>query len=197
MLVAICDDERPFREELRSILFSYKAERRLNIDVYQYPNGEALLASGKDFDMVFLDYQMPGLDGMAVARELRRKSFTCSIIFVTGYTHFVFDAFEVQPYRFLCKPITTRLIGRAVNGIYPAAEASGTAARAGRVRADRCPFPGYSVPGGFRQMLHRAHQKADLHQLQDPDTGTRIVAPALLFPHSQILCGKPVQHPIF
>lgn len=105
MLVAICDDEAFFREELRSILVAYKAERRLHIDVYQYPNGEALLADKKVFDIVFLDQQMPGLNGMQVARTLRSRNITCSIVFVTSYPDFVYESFEVQPYRFLRKPI--------------------------------------------------------------------------------------------
>lgn len=116
MLVAICDDEKFFRESLRSILVAYKAERRLHIDVYLYSSGEALLASPKAFDMVFLDYQMPGMDGMAVARELRRRNLTCSIVFVTSYPEFVFEAFEVQPYRFLCKPVVPEQIEALMTG---------------------------------------------------------------------------------
>ena len=116
MLVAICDDEKLFRDDLRSVLFSYKAERRLHLDVYLYPNGEALLSSEKAFDMVFLDYQMPGMDGMEVARELRRRNLTCSIVFVTSYPEFVFDSFEVQPYRFLCKPISREQIEALMTG---------------------------------------------------------------------------------
>lgn len=116
MLVAICDDEKFFREELRAVLFTYKAERRLHLDVYLYSSGEALLASAKAFDMVFLDYQMPGMDGMEVARELRRRNLTCSIVFVTSYPEFVFEAFEVQPYRFLCKPISPEQIETLMTG---------------------------------------------------------------------------------
>lgn len=116
MLVAICDDEKVFREELRSVLFNYKAERRLHLDVYLYSSGEALLASAKAFDMVFLDYQMPGMDGMEVARELRRRNLTCSIVFVTSYPEFVFDSFEVYPYRFLCKPIAREQIETLMTG---------------------------------------------------------------------------------
>lgn len=105
MLIAICDDEQSFRENLKSIIFTYKAERRLHIDVYEYPTGEALLNSGKVFDMIYLDYQMPGLDGMEVARELRRRNFSCSIVFVTSFPQFILESFEVQPYRFYVKPI--------------------------------------------------------------------------------------------
>ena len=116
MLVAICDDEMIFREELRSVLVTYKAERRLHIDIYLYSSGEALLSTSKAFDMVFLDYQMPGMDGMEVARELRRRNLTCSIVFVTSYPEFVFEAFEVQPYRFLCKPVAAEQIETLMTG---------------------------------------------------------------------------------
>ncbi|MBR4017500.1 MAG: response regulator transcription factor [Oscillospiraceae bacterium] len=116
MLVAICDDEKFFLEELRNILFAYKAERRLHLDVYLYESGEALLADRKNFDMVFLDYQMPGLDGMEVARRLRERNLTCSIVFITAYPEFVFESFEVQPYRFLCKPISPELISDLMTG---------------------------------------------------------------------------------
>ena len=115
MLVAICDDEAFFREEFRSILFAYKAERRLHIDVYQYPNGEALLSDKKIFDIVFLDQQMPGLNGMQVARTLRSRNITCSIVFVTSYPDFVYESFEVQPYRFLRKPVNPEEITNLMN----------------------------------------------------------------------------------
>ena len=56
--------------------------------------------------MIFLDYQMPGLDGMEVARQLRSKNCMCSIVFVTSYPSFVYESFEVQPFRFFVKPIS-------------------------------------------------------------------------------------------
>ena len=105
MLVAICDDESFFREELKSMIFRYKTEHRLHIDVYEYATGNALLASNKAFDMVFLDYQMPGMDGMETARMLRGRNFTSSIVFVTSFPQFMQESFEVQPFRFLIKPI--------------------------------------------------------------------------------------------
>ncbi len=84
--------------------------------IYLYSSGEALLSTSKAFDMVFLDYQMPGMDGMEVARELRRRNLTCSIVFVTSYPEFVFEAFEVQPYRFLCKPVAAEQIKTLMTG---------------------------------------------------------------------------------
>lgn len=105
MLVAICDDEKIFRDELKSSIFRYKAEHRLHIDVYEYATGDGLLNSGKTFNIIFLDYQMPGIDGLETARILRSKNLSCCIIFVTSFPQFMLDSFEVQPFRFLIKPI--------------------------------------------------------------------------------------------
>lgn len=105
MLIAICDDEMIFRNELKSFLVKYKLANHLCIDICQFSNGEDLLNSNELFDMVFLDYQMPGLDGLDVAKKLRSKNIVCNIVFVTNYPQFVFDSFEVQPYRFFVKPL--------------------------------------------------------------------------------------------
>lgn len=105
MLIAICDDEKSFRNELKSFIVKYKLENHLCIDICQFSSGEELLDSNEIFDIVFLDYQMSGLDGMEVARKLRLKNIVCSIVFVTNYPQFVLESFEVQPYRFFVKPL--------------------------------------------------------------------------------------------
>ena len=110
MLIAICDDDPFFRKQLASIIAAYKTSRRLHIDIYEHATGEALLSDKRCYDLVFLDYQMPGIDGMAAARTLRNRNITCSIVFVTSYPHFVYEAFEVQPYRFFEKPINREQI---------------------------------------------------------------------------------------
>ena len=115
MLVAICDDDSIFCNSLRGVLLEYKVQHRLHIDIYEYATGEALLNSGKSFDMIFLDYQMPGLDGMAVARALRRRNIACSIVFVTSYPQFILESFEVQPYRFFVKPLQQEQVTSLMN----------------------------------------------------------------------------------
>ena len=106
MQIAICDDQSFFRSELRKYLVDYKKERRVQIDVSEFQNGRALIESKEVFDMVFMDYQMPGLDGMATARIFRERNSMCTIVFVTNYPEFVFESFEVNPYRFFRKPIS-------------------------------------------------------------------------------------------
>lgn len=105
MQIAICDDDKKFRDDIIEILIEYKREKRLHIDIFEFDSGDALLASDLVYDMVFIDYQMPGIDGLEAAKKLRLKNCICSIIFITSYPQFVFDSFEVQPFRFFVKPL--------------------------------------------------------------------------------------------
>lgn len=100
---------------MRNILIEYKRKLRICIDIYEFPNGEELIKSKLQFNIVFLDYQMPGIDGMKVARKLRARKNFCSIIFVTSFPQFVLESFEVQPYRFFVKPIDYEKIYKAID----------------------------------------------------------------------------------
>lgn len=116
MLIAICDDDSACRDNLYGLLNTYRTEHRLQLDIYKFDNAAALLGSQRRFDMIFLDYQMPGLNGMDAARSLRARNLTCSIVFVTSYPQFVLESFEVQPYRFLLKPAQKDQIDELMTG---------------------------------------------------------------------------------
>ena len=115
MQVAICDDDDIFRRKLKDILIEYKAEKRICIDISEFESGEDFLADSTVWDVVFMDYQMNGLDGLETARKLRNKNPICSIIFITAYPEFIFESFEVQPFRFMLKPLENRKIYDALN----------------------------------------------------------------------------------
>jgi DNA-binding LytR/AlgR family response regulator len=105
MKIAICDDKMPFHNSLKKHLDQYAFKHNLSIDYYDYMNGSDLIASNIEHDLIFLDYQMDGIDGLETARRLRKKNTDVTIVFLTSYPHVVFDAFEVNAYRFLVKPI--------------------------------------------------------------------------------------------
>lgn len=106
MQVAICDDDALFRSELRNYLVTYKTKKRVQIDIYEFNSGREFLDCDLVFDIVFLDFQMPDLNGLETAKQLRLKNSICSIVFITSYaSFFIKNAFEVNTYRFFDKPV--------------------------------------------------------------------------------------------
>lgn len=81
MIVAICDDEEIFCQELKKFLIRYKKCRQIHLDIVEFSNGQSVLNYDRGFDVVFLDYEIPGLDGIKTARTLRsRKTFVALCI---------------------------------------------------------------------------------------------------------------------
>lgn len=117
MNIAVCDDEKIIREQIQSLIEKQKADSH----VETYETGDALLAAGKHFDMVFLDIQMEGRNGIETAKMLRKREEDTVLIFITGVKEYVFDAFDVAAFHYLLKPIQeekfTEVFERAVREV--------------------------------------------------------------------------------
>lgn len=109
--VLIVDDERPARDKLRRLLsaqsaVSFIAEARDGVAALQ------TLAQEK-FDIVFLDIQMPELDGLSVAQQIPEPA--PQLIFVTAYDQFALQAFDANALDYLLKPFDEERFLRAFN----------------------------------------------------------------------------------
>lgn len=113
--IAICDDKDVLHDVLKKHLDEYAQGRGLLMVYYDYTNGADLLASDIEYDVVFMDYQMDGLDGLETARQLRKNGFKSAIIFLSSFPDIVFDTFEVNAYRFLVKPIDMKKLTSAMD----------------------------------------------------------------------------------
>lgn len=102
MKIAICDDEKEIRDSIeRNIRLAYS-----DFEIIQFEDGNALLeCAAAQTDILFLDAQMSRIDGIEVARELRRLKNNVTIIFVTATEEYVFQAFDVNAFNYLIKPI--------------------------------------------------------------------------------------------
>ncbi|MBQ3543839.1 MAG: response regulator transcription factor [Lachnospiraceae bacterium] len=101
MRIGICDDEKNIRE-----LIGNKVEKQYpKAEIVFFSSGDELLLSDKNIDILFLDIQMPGKNGMEIAKELRQKDKKVIIIFVTAIEEYVFQAFDVGAFNYIVKPI--------------------------------------------------------------------------------------------
>ncbi|MCI8363646.1 MAG: response regulator transcription factor [Eubacterium sp.] len=103
--IGICDDERYMSDRIRAMVSRFFHPQNIEIIILQFSSGEELLKFNKKIDILFLDIQMKGIDGMETARKLRRRKFKGFLIFITVLKEMVFQSFEVQPYDYLVKPI--------------------------------------------------------------------------------------------
>lgn len=115
MVVAVCDDERVWVDELNGLLKEYGKVRHTDVFISYYNNGASLVESGKKFDIIFMDFQMDGLNGIETARKINALKNDGIIIFVSSYTNVALDAFEVKAYRFLAKPINKEKLFKAID----------------------------------------------------------------------------------
>lgn len=99
--IAICDDETILCKELKEKISKFYSE--YSIDTFH--SGKELLRCPNEYDMIFLDIEMPGEDGMETAKKLRSQNCKSYIIFLTSHTEYMPDAFKVKAFRFLAKPL--------------------------------------------------------------------------------------------
>ncbi len=104
MQIAVCDDEKEIRDMFAEMIGKLYPKAGLSL----YRSGEELLLSDQEPDILLLDIQMPGKNGMETAKELRRKNKKTVIIFVTALDDFVFQAFDVGAFHYLVKPFDDR-----------------------------------------------------------------------------------------
>ncbi len=115
MQIAICDDEKNIRELIGDKVKTQFPEAEIDF----YSSGDELLLLDKPMNILFLDIQMSGKNGMETARELRKKKKKTIIIFVTALEEYVFQAFDVGAFHYIVKPIEdkkfTEVLCRAVD----------------------------------------------------------------------------------
>ena len=112
--VALCDDEPAMCRDLKERVTAALGQLGETCAVTCYANAFRLLDAPLDFDLIFLDIQMPGLDGVTLSKKLREKEFEGVLIFVTVLRECMLDAFEVEAMDYLCKPVDEQRLEAAL-----------------------------------------------------------------------------------
>jgi two-component system, LytTR family, response regulator LytT len=112
----LVDDEAPARSELRYLL---AAHRDISVVGEAGSAAEALaLARTTSYDVVFLDVEMPGLTGLEAAPLVRERRDPPAVVFVTAHERYAVDAFAVEAFDYLLKPVDPDRLARVVERLH-------------------------------------------------------------------------------
>ncbi len=104
--VALCDDEEIMAGHMAKKIENCLSQNDVKCKICRYGDPMELreaIAQGQQFDMLFLDVHMPGMDGVKLGLQLRELQVESIIIYVSGDENMVFDSFRVEPFRFIRK----------------------------------------------------------------------------------------------
>ena len=106
--IAICDDQSACRTFLSDLCQKWGSSNQYFIQLSEFTSAENFLfhyADQKDFDILLLDIEMGNMDGITMARKLRQDNDTIQIVFITGYSDYISEGYEVDALHYLMKPV--------------------------------------------------------------------------------------------
>ena len=120
MRIVFCDDDPMILRQLLSLVKEYFASLGgIEPEYTVYRSGDELIRQGEQFDIAFLDVEMPGVSGIHVGAKLKEKNARIKIFIVTAYPDYLDEAMRFQVFRYLSKPIDkTRLFRNLKDAIY-------------------------------------------------------------------------------
>ena len=106
--IAICDDDSKFTRKLETLVLQESQKLGIRADTDVFSDGKTLLKSfqnGDHYELIFIDIEMEQVDGITAARRIREIDRTVLLVYVSGYDKYLKELFEVEPFRFLSKPL--------------------------------------------------------------------------------------------
>jgi len=106
--IAICDNEYQTAVEIEQWITTISEKRFIEADTDVFSDGEELIHEIErinSYDIIFLDIEMEIMDGIKTAKKIRKIDKNVVIIYVSGYEAYAIETFEVNPFRFIVKPV--------------------------------------------------------------------------------------------
>lgn len=106
--IAICDDDNNFVGELETMILREASKIGFGAETETYSDGDTLVADmkkGYRYELIFMDIEMERVDGINAARQIRQIDRSTLLIYVSHYEQYLKELFEVEPFRFLLKPV--------------------------------------------------------------------------------------------
>lgn len=104
IVIGICDDQIIAVNEIKSIVLNYFQQKNKKVKIMTFLSGEEVVTNCELLDILFLDIEMPGMDGIKVGEHFLKKNNKCKIIMATSREERFKEAFKIEAYRFVSKP---------------------------------------------------------------------------------------------
>ena len=120
--IAICDDTEIDRNFIKDIVTDWANKSGIKPDIHMFSSAEEFLfeyEDCKDYQILLLDIEMGQMDGVSLAKELRKTNDSAQIVFITGYSDYIAEGYEVSALHYLMKPVReeklSEVLDRAVS----------------------------------------------------------------------------------
>lgn len=104
MNIAVCDDDITVVDEVEKLVKQFMDENDYDFEIYTFRSGKDLLDANIQFDIVYIDIEMPEISGLEVSKRILKQYPNTTILIITSYPHHLDDAMELNVYRYISKP---------------------------------------------------------------------------------------------
>ena len=114
---AVCDDSAADADYVRGIVAHWAEQRGIALECRAFSSAEQFLfcyAEDKNFDLLLLDVEMPGADGVTLAKMVRQENEAVQIVFITGYSDYIAEGYDVAALHYLMKPVRPERSGEMI-----------------------------------------------------------------------------------
>lgn len=118
--IAVCDDERFYREKIEKLLEEYLAEHELEYRIQLFPSGEEFLSRNENrvkYDIVFMDINMEKVDGIQAAMQMRAFHSDTYLVLVTAFINYVLEGYKVNAVRYIMKDTLNTAIAECMDAV--------------------------------------------------------------------------------
>ena len=119
--IAVCEDDSPSRDFETKLINNWAEKSALNVNIDSYTSAENFLFESEDkleYDLLLLDIQMGKMNGVELARVLRKRGFSGALVFLTGVKDYAIEGYEVGAVRYLLKPIKEEDFFKTLSLVY-------------------------------------------------------------------------------
>lgn len=157
--IAICDDSDADRQYIWNMVNAWAAAAGHTVHTDTFPSAENFLfcyEEESDYDILLLDIEMGEMDGVTMAKKLRENNDTIQIIFITGYSDYISEGYEVAALHYLMKPVREEklcdVLDRAAEKLSKKRKSPESGDKRGDGACAGLPDP---ICGCVRQLCHR------------------------------------------